>query len=59
MHICVVKRYKIMGKTTKKDEKKILLRLKSKAFERLRKAAEVNNRSINSEISYTIEQKYI
>lgn len=48
-----------MARTLKKDEKKILLRLNAKAFERLRKAAEVNNRSVNGEISYTIEQKYL
>jgi hypothetical protein len=48
-----------MAKQIKKDEKKILLRLKSKAFEQLRKAAAVNNRSVNGEIAYTIEEKYL
>lgn len=48
-----------MAKTTKKDEKKILLRLKGKAFERLKKAAEVNNRSVNGEIAFTLEEKYL
>jgi predicted HicB family RNase H-like nuclease len=43
----------------KKDEKKLLLRLPKKAYEAVKRSAEVNKRSINSELEYSIEEKYL
>ena len=48
-----------MAKTGKKDEKKLLLRLPKKAYEAVKRSAEVNKRSINSELEYSIEEKYL
>lgn len=48
-----------MAKTGKKDEKKLLLRLPKRAFEAVKKAAEANKRSVNSEIELTLEQNYL
>jgi hypothetical protein len=48
-----------MAKTGKKDEKKLLLRLPKKAYEAVKRSAEVNKRSINSELEFSIEEKYL
>lgn len=48
-----------MAKTQKKDEKKLLLRLPKRAYEAVKRASEISKRSINSEIEYAIEQKYL
>jgi len=48
-----------MAKTAKKDEKKVLLRMRNKAYEAVKKSAEANKRSINSELEYSIEEKYL
>ncbi len=47
-----------MAKTDKKPDKKFLLRLPDSYFEKVKKAADKNERSINSEIEYTIKEKY-
>ncbi len=47
-----------MAKTSKKDEKKLLLRINKKAYEAVKSAAEANSRSINGEIEYTLKEQY-
>ena len=49
-----------MAKNNKKDEKKLLLRLSNKkAYEAVKKEADRNKRSVNSEIEFCIEQNYL
>jgi hypothetical protein len=48
-----------MAKTTKNDEKKLLLRLPKRAFEAVKKAADKSKRSVNSEIELAIEEKFL
>lgn len=47
-----------MAKTKKKEEKKLLLRLRPKVYDLVKKASEENNRSINGEIEYSLNEKY-
>lgn len=48
----------VMAKTKKKEEKKLLLRLRPKVYDLVKKASEENNRSINGEIEYSLNEKY-
>jgi hypothetical protein len=48
-----------MAKSIKKDEKKLLLRIPRKAYEAVKKSADANKRSVNSELEFSIEQKYL
>lgn len=47
-----------MAKTKKKEEKKLLLRLRPKVYDLVKKASEENNRSVNGEIEYSLTEKY-
>jgi len=47
-----------MAKTNKKEEKKLLLRLKPKVYDAVKRASKDNNRSVNGEIEYTLSQQY-
>lgn len=47
-----------MAKTNKKEEKKLLLRLKPKVYDLVKKASEKNNRSVNGEIEFSLTEKY-
>lgn len=46
-----------MAKTTKKDEKKLLLRIPGKVFKGVEKRATDNQRSVNGQIVYELDQK--
>lgn len=48
-----------MAKTAKKTEKKLLLRIPIKAYDAVKKSAEENKRSVNSELEFSIEEKYL
>lgn len=48
-----------MAKKGKKDEKKLLLRLPKRAYEAVKDAAKDAKRSINSEIEFALEEKYL
>ncbi len=46
-----------MAKTAKKEEKKILLRLPEKVAAKVAKRADENQRSINGQIVFELDQK--
>jgi hypothetical protein len=48
-----------MAKTNKKEEKRLLLRIPRKAYDAVKKSADANKRSVNSELEFSIEQKYL
>lgn len=48
-----------MAKTPKKDEKKLLLRLRKSIYKEVEKAATKNHRSVNGEIESALEQNYV
>lgn len=47
-----------MEKTAKKSEKKLLLRLPTKIWERILKASNKNSRSVNGEIVHSLREKF-
>jgi hypothetical protein len=46
------------AKKAKKDEKKLLLRIPMSAYEAVKAASIDNERSVNSEIEYTLNEIY-
>jgi len=47
-----------MGKTSQNNEKKLLLRLPVKLWERIVKGSNKNSRSVNGEIVNTLREKF-